>query len=141
MKYLKLTNDWVRGFTDGEGCFHTSIVKVEDMRLKKRPIPEFVVTQHQRSMHVLEGLQSFFQCGLIKRNHGDRFCFCVRSIEHLDNIILPFFAKHPLLTKNEEVKVFQKIVRLMRKKEHLTIEGLEKIEKLSQILKDLKRIA
>jgi len=141
MKYVKLTNDWVRGFTDGEGCFHTSIVDVPDMRLKKRPIPEFVVTQHKRGMHVLEGLQSFFRCGFIKRNHGDRFCFCVRSIDHLDSNILRFFTEHPLFLKNEEVQVFQKIVRLMKKKEHLTSKGLFGIERLSQVLKDLKRIA
>lgn len=136
-----LIKDWVRGFTDGEGCFHVSIVKVKDMRLKKRPIPEFVITQHQRSMNVLDALKGFFGCGFVKRNHGDRFCFVVRDIKHLDEIIVPFFMQYKLVIKHEEVQVFHKIVRLMRKKQHLTVEGILEIEELSQVLKDLKRVA
>ena len=39
----KLNPNWIAGFVDGDGCFHVSIVKVKDMRLKERPISELVV--------------------------------------------------------------------------------------------------
>lgn len=131
---------WICGFVDGEGCFHCSVVNVPEMRLKKRPIPEFVVVQHKRSMHVLEALRSWFQCGLIKHNHGDRYCFCVRDIGDLSEVIVPFFLENLLLIKHEEVLVFHNIVQLMREKKHLTVSGLIYIEKLSQKLKDLKKV-
>ena len=49
--------------------------------------------------------------------------------------------QYKLVIKHEEVQVFHKIVRLMRKKQHLTVEGLLEIEEFSQVLKDLKRVA
>lgn len=141
MSLLKLNKNWIVGFVDGEGCFHTSIVRVQDMKLGKRPISEFVVTQHRRSLIILKSLKDYFQCGLIKQNHGDRDCFCVRDVKHLNEIIVPFFLKNKLLIKDKELKVFQKLVQMTFEKKHLTPEGLDVIENLSKKLKDLKKVA
>lgn len=92
-------------------------------------LPEFVVVQHQRDIKVLYGLKEFFQCGYVKRNHGDRMCYVVRNLSQLYNIIIPFFEKHPLITtKKYNFLRFRWIVQSMvHKKYHLTSDGLEKI--------------
>lgn len=111
------------------------------MKLGKRPISKLVVTQHQRSMYILKALKKYFGCGLIKRNHGDRYCFCVRDTKHLNDIIIPFFLTNKLLIKDKELLVFQQIVKMTLEKEHLTKKGLAVIESLARKLKDLKKIA
>ena len=62
------------------------------------------------------------------------------DIGDLSEVIVPFFLENLLLIKHEEVLVFHNIVQLMREKKHLTVNGLIFIEKLSQKLKDLKKV-
>jgi hypothetical protein len=125
-----LETQWIVGFVDGEGCFHASLNKHSDMRLGVRPLPEFVVVQHLCDIQVLHALKSYFGCGVVRKNHGDRYCYRVRGISHLHDIILPFFEKHELKTKKRlEFITFRKIVRAMNNKEHLNEKGLEQIKK------------
>nr|QGP70651.1 putative LAGLIDADG homing endonuclease [Tetraselmis sp. CCMP 881] len=138
---MNLQSQWIVGFTDGEGCFHTSIVKVNDMKLGLRPIPEFTIVQHERNIQVLYALKRFFGCGIVKINHGKRYSFCVRNIEHLKEKILPFFEKHKLKTrKRQEFIIFRRIILSMHNKNHLTGDGLKQIHKWSDALKKLKKI-
>lgn len=138
---MNLESQWIVGFTDGEGCFHVSITKVKDMKLGLRPIPEFVVVQHERNIQLLHALKRFFRCGIVKVNHGNRYSFCVRNIQHLKEKILPFFEKHKLKTKKrQEFIIFRKIILAMNEKKHLTKDGLIQIQKWSDGLKKLKKI-
>ena len=75
---------------------------------------------------MLVALKNFFQCGFVKRNHGDRFCYCVRNITHLNTIIVAFF-KNKLIIKKKELDVFKQIVNKMATKQHLTKKGLDDI--------------
>ena len=56
---VELSVDWVVGFVDGEGCFHVSLNRHEEMATGYQVLPEFVVVQHQRDRQVLEGAQTF----------------------------------------------------------------------------------
>jgi hypothetical protein len=52
----------------------------------------------------------------------------VRSLNKLNNIILPHFNEYPLKTqKQADYNLFLLIVDLLNKKEHLTLEGIRKI--------------
>lgn len=126
---MKIQKDWISGFVDGEGCFYVGINPNKAVTLQVQVLPEFVVVQHQRDIKVLYGLKEFFQCGYVKRNHGDRMCYVVRNLSHLCNIIIPFFEKHALITtKKYNFLRFRWIVQSMvHKKYHLTSSGLEKI--------------
>lgn len=126
---MKVNSGWIVGFVDGEGCFHCSINQYNDMILKYRPLPEFVVVQHLRDIQVLYALKSYFGCGVVCQNHEDRFCYRVRKIEDLADKILPFFEKHKLKTKKGVAFItFRKIVFSMQRKDHLTEAGLHQIE-------------
>ena len=129
---MKLDAQWVTGFVDGEGCFHVAVNPHEEMTVKFQVLPEFTVVQHERDIKVLHALKAFFGCGVVRSNHGDRMAYRVRSKEHLLQIIVPFFEKHPLKSqKRLDFEVFRKIVLMMEKGDHLSIEGVEKIRQLA----------
>ena len=54
--------------------------------------------------------------------------FQVTSLRDLINIVIPYFNKYPLITqKRADFELFKMVVEIMNRKEHLTIEGLNKI--------------
>lgn len=125
---MQLDAQWIVGFTDGEGCFHVGVSRHPDMASGVQVLPEFVLVQHKRDVKVLHGVKQFFDCGVVRRNHGDRMCWRVRRLEHLAERILPFFERHPLKTrKRQDFLAFRKVVRLMREGRHLSSEGLEQV--------------
>ena len=128
---MQLQAQWIVGFVDGEGCFHIGINKNQKLTLGFQVLPEFTVVQHERDINILYALKTYFQCGVVRRNHGQRWCYRVRSLKHLDNIILPFFEKHELKTKKKiNFLKFRRVVILMKRREHLTGHGFERIKKI-----------
>ena len=59
----------------------------------------------------------------------------VRSLDHLNLQIIPFFDKHPLKSrKRVDFAKFRRILQLMTKKEHLESEGIEKIRAIAKMM-------
>ncbi len=128
---MKLEAQWIVGFVDGEGCFHIGISKNNTLKLGFQVLPEFVIVQHERDVKLLYNIKSFFGCGVVRKNHGDRMCYRVRDLTHLSKIIVPFFEKHQLKSlKKVDFLKFCKVIRLMKEKKHLEPEGLIKIRKI-----------
>ena len=128
-----IDKQWIVGFTDGEGCFHIGMSKNDKMKTGVQILPEFVITQHEKSIHVLYALKTFFGCGVVRLNNqhkdGKIFCYRVRKFEHLKNIIVPFFLKNSLKTcKNVMFKKFRRVVQMMEKNLHLTTDGIKSIK-------------
>ncbi|OGY45526.1 MAG: hypothetical protein A2729_01930 [Candidatus Buchananbacteria bacterium RIFCSPHIGHO2_01_FULL_39_14] len=130
---------WIVGFTDGEGCFSVSIIKNLTTKTGWQIFPEFVITQGEKSLKVIQNIKDYFNCGQIyinrrKDNHKENLCrYCVRSIKDLDEKIIPFFKKNRLRTaKFNDFKKFCLILKLMKRKKHLTQEGIKKIAKIIQ---------
>ena len=129
---MQLDPQWVVGFVDGEGCFHVGINANATMTQSKQVLPEFVVVQHNRDVNVLYALKDYFQCGVVRVNHGDRMAYRARGFDNLRNKIIPFFEKHKLKTKKRiDFEKFRDIVLLMERKMHLTSEGLLEIQKIA----------
>ena len=124
---MDLSPDWVVGFVDGEGCFYVGINPRPEMTLGYQVLPEFRVVQHERDIQVLYGLKRFFRCGVVRRNHEDRYELRIRKLSCLQEVAT-FFERHPLKTKKQvDFKKFARIVRWMDEGQHLTPEGLIKI--------------
>ena len=127
----KLEAQWIAGFVDGEGCFFIGLNKNTQMSVGFQVLPEFVVVQHKRDEQILQALKSFWSCGVVRKNHGDRLCYRVRGLNDIQNTIIPFFEKHSLKTKKKiDFLKFRKILQLIEKKNHLTISGLLQIDKI-----------
>ncbi|MEK7182227.1 MAG: LAGLIDADG family homing endonuclease [Patescibacteria group bacterium] len=133
---LKIEN-WIVGFTDGEGCFSVSIIKNKTTSLGWQVFPEFVVTQGEKSKKVLESIRKYFDCGKIfvnKRydNHNENiYRYCVRPIDDLNKKIIPFFTKNKLRTeKYSDFVIFSKIILMIKEGRHLSLSGIKKIAKM-----------
>ena len=128
----RLNPEWMVGFIDGEGCFHIGISKHADLRSGYQILPELTVVQHQRDVDLLYELRSTMNCGVVRRNHGDRFCWRVRSLKNLIEIIIPFFDKYPLKSKKAvEFIKFRKVIMMMQDGKHLSKEGFAEITKIA----------
>ena len=129
---FRLTPEWIVGFIDGEGCFHIGISKHSDLRMGYQILPELTVVQHQRDLDLLHELRSTMNCGVVRRNHGDRFCWRVRNLKNLTEVIIPLFDKYPLRSKKSlDFLMFRKVVMMMQKGEHLTKDGFQRILRIA----------
>ncbi|MGB9774679.1 MAG: LAGLIDADG family homing endonuclease [Bacteroidota bacterium] len=138
---MNLSPDWIVGFVDGEGCFYVSVQSHPEMTAGYQVLPEFVVVQHMRDIQILYALKRFFQGGVVRVNHDDRYSYRIRKLEQLERIC-EFFMTHPLKTKkNIDFKKFRKIILMMKEKKHLTKEGLKKIIDLALQMNTTERPA
>ena len=129
---MKLEEQWIVGFVDGEGCFHVSINPHKEMTAGFQVIPEFTVVQHKEDVQILHALKAYFGCGVVRKNHDERMAYRVRGLEHLTKRIIPFFDKHLLKTKkNVDYKKFRSILLMMQRGKHLTAEGIEEIRAIA----------
>ncbi len=131
---MKITKDWLVGFVDGEGCFFVGINKNPTMKLGYQVVPEFRIVQHKRDVKLLFSIRTFFGHGFVVTNKGrdsDIMEYRLRKLEHLKNVLLPFFESNELLTsKKFNFYIFRDIVNRMHAGNHLTLEGLDEIRRL-----------
>jgi hypothetical protein len=99
---MKLTNEWITGFVDGDGCFNIGQM---NKRLKANAtldeaIPRFrlIVSQDQRSTDVLYALKKHFGCGTVCKSGGNMMEYSITNRLHLRDKVIPHFVKYPLQT-------------------------------------------
>ena len=128
---------YIAGFVDGEGSFHVAIQKNPSVITPWQLVPEFHVSQHESSKHVLVLIRDTLGCGYVKPNHRTNpddatYVFVVRSRKDLAYKIIPFFKEFQLRTsKKDDFEVFSRIVRRMEHGEHLTKSGLAHLARLA----------
>lgn len=125
-----LNPSYVTGFVDGEGTFTVLVLKRETYKTGWNIIPVFTITLHTRDTALLEKIQSFFGgVGKITIREKDNSAYyTVKSVKDIVNVIIPHFDKYPLLTqKQADFELFKKMVMIMHNKQHLKIEGLNKL--------------
>jgi len=125
---------WVTGFTDGEGSFSISAWKSQTKTgWKFKHL--FTIAVHKKDQMILELIKSFFGgYGEIYKHGKDSLQYIVASKKEL-RIIIDHFNKYPLLTqKQADFELFKQAVEIMERKEHLTLEGVQKIVGLRNIM-------
>ena len=125
-------NPWyLTGFSDAESNFTVRIIKSNSVKVGWTVQLVFQIGLHKKDINLLEKIQAFWGVGEIYHKEQSSN-YVVQSLRGL-NVIVNHFEKYPLLTKKcEDFKLFAQIMTLMNKKEHLTQEGFNKIEALSQ---------
>jgi hypothetical protein len=130
-----LDPNWVVGFVDGEGCFSVSVHRSSMMRRHGgwQLQPVFHVYQHHDHRDVLEAMVSVFGCGKVrpKGPNSSVWTYAVDGLRMLEGAVLPFFEKHPPVIKQQDFRSFSEIVRSMRRKEHLSSSGFERLVRLA----------
>jgi len=124
---LKLNPWFVTGLTDAEGCFGLYLYKKSTSKLGWYVILDYKITLHEKDVNLLNQLQIYFSAGSVF-NHGKQTKqFGVRSIKDLQ-ILINHFDQYTLKTqKLNDYNLFKEAFKIVLNKEHLTIEGLNKL--------------
>lgn len=78
----------------------------------------------------MRNLIKYFNCGNVFK-YQDTYRFVVTKFDDIENQILPFFKKYPILGgKYKDFSDFSKVAELMKEKKHLTQSGLEQIRQI-----------
>lgn len=121
--------NYIAGFSDGEGSFNISIRKHPGYRLGWKTSMTFNVSQ--KGNKSLRLLKEVFQCGYVRRRSDDLHYFEIVELEKIITRVIPFFEKFRLKSeKKDDFEIFKKIANLMRKRSHLTINGIIEILEL-----------
>ena len=134
----KVSNEYVVGLTDGEGCFHVNMANLPAYRSGVRVQMHFHIKMQEKDRPLLERVKNTLQCGKVyfqkeKRiNHCQCYRYTAFSQQDISNKIIPFFLRYPLqsVSKHKSFKAFCEIARLVKKRAHLTKKGIEKIRLL-----------
>jgi hypothetical protein len=92
------------------------------------------ITQSAHSIQLLQSFRDYFDCGVVKVDNklSNTMKYQVSSYKDIANKIIPFLDKYPLLTsKYLNYQAFKKVISLMTDGEHLTSEGISKIQELA----------
>ena len=123
----KLNPRWVTGWSDGEGCFVCSIVENKYLKIGWRVKPSFQIKQHAKDRPVLVEIQKSLGVGQISNAGPSAVQFRVSSSRELEAVI-NHFEKYPLITKKRaDYFPWKEILKICRRKDHLTPNGLRKI--------------
>ncbi len=98
------------------------------------------IAQNTHDVAVLEMIQTFFNCGIIKPKRQDDSLEMAQStrsvsryvISNLSDVmetVIPFFDKYPLLTnKSLDFVDWKRLIEMKNSKQHYTEEGLKKMK-------------
>ena len=135
---------YVAGFIEGEGSFSVSIGKNREYRQGVQLHPEFAIELRADDREILERVLITIGCGKIYDCSYDRYGwyphlkYKITGAKDMEEYLFPFLDRYPLQGKKAKVyKLFRTIVRMYRRKEHLTNSGLAKIVKLRNIIRSL----
>lgn len=111
---------YIIGFVDGEGTVCVSFNKRAGIKTGIEVRPSFSISQHKRSLSVLQAIQKYFRVGSIRFNAKDQnYKYEVRSVAELWSVIVPHFHNYPLQTaKRNDFDRFAQIVSMLKEHVH-----------------------
>jgi hypothetical protein len=122
-----LNSWWITGFADAEGSFYISITKNSKYSSGYCVQVYFHLHLHNKDLALLSNIQASLGVGKIYKDGLFYSNYQVSSIKDL-SVIIDHFALYPLIThKLSDYLLFKQAVELIKRGEHLTIEGLNKI--------------
>ena len=124
---FKLNPWWVTGFLDDEGCFYVFVRKKKNYKLGWQVEPRFTIALHKKDQSILKQILKFFGVGRIYKQGAEALQLKVENLKGLE-IILNHFDKFPLKTKKRsDFKLLKMVIIKIKRKEHLTLLGLQAI--------------
>lgn len=127
----KFNLDWMAGFCTGESNFFITVQKSKTKSGLAVSL-RFSVAQHSRDLLLLESFVDFFGCGYTVNYKNRLICeYIVTKIDDITEVIIPFFEEHNILgSKYINYLDFKDASTIIKNKDHLNQEGLEKILQL-----------
>jgi len=103
------------GFVEGEGCFEVKVTNPTTTNPRGQIALRFTVTQHSRDSFLINSFIQYLGCG--RSNIVSKISrFIVLKFPDIQQKIIPFFAKYPLIgAKRQDYRDFCKVAELMNK--------------------------
>ena len=94
----------------------------------------FSIAQHSRDLLLLKSLVKFFGGGYVMSYKNRSLCeYIITKIDLVMEKVIPFFNKYPVIgSKHLDFLDFENAAHIIKNKEHLNKEGLEKILSLKK---------
>lgn len=131
--------NWIAGFSSGDGSFSIKISNSTTTKIGSRVRLRFAIGLNIREKELIKALVTYFKLGNYKKDdkmsyiyYGNNFV-SLQITKYLDihDVIIPFFNEYPIQgKKNLDFSDFIKVVNMLKNKEHLTLEGFNKIIKI-----------
>ena len=118
---------WLAGFASGDGTFAIKL-RVNDSFAGGRVELVFALTQHSRDLPLMKYFVEYLGCGKCYtfKNHAEYIC---RNFSEIQEKFLPFFIKYPIIgVKAQDFSDWEKALKIMNSKAHLTKPGFEQIK-------------
>ena len=124
-----IAESFITGFADGESSFIILILREQNNKTGWTVKARFSTGLHEKDLGILELIRLRLKdAGNISKQGKNSIQYRVSSLQDLINVVIPHFEKYPLITKKKaDFILFKKAVDLIKCKEHLTREGIEKL--------------
>lgn len=138
-----ISDDYLVGFVEGEGMFYIGIVPSQETKAGWQVIYFFKVSQNPAGQVILKQLLKRLGCGYIKQNSktdqtDKSLAYVVRDLLSLRDKVIPFFDGK-LFIKKDAFQKFARVITLVDKKKHLTINGMTEILSIAYSMNTRKR--
>ena len=129
---IKLNNDWVQAFIDGEGCFYFGIANTKNRLNKYQALtPTLSIAQSSHSVKLLKAFIDFFGFGYIKPKYNitnlkeaKASRTVNRYIINQYEIVIDFIKKYPMLTrKHLDYLDWKTLIKMKKEKAYLNEKG------------------
>jgi len=135
-----LNTGWISGFIDAEGCFRGRIKNCKTSKLRQAPHLTFSISQ--KEFYIIKELRRIFlnqEVGFKNINYDKSWNGWVLHISSFIKlkIVRNYLSRYKLKTKKHlAFKKWSRVHDMVLSKEHLTIDGLKKIDFLSKKIND-----
>ena len=138
-----LSDDYLVGFTEGEGMFYIGIVPSKETKTGWQVIYFLKVSQNPIGLKVLNQFKKRLGCGYVKQNSqtdktDKSLAYVVRDFPSLRDKVIPFF-EGKLFIKKQAFEKFKQVLKLVEIKQHFTVEGITKILDIAYSMNTQKR--
>ena len=134
---IKLNNEWVQAFIDGEGSFQFGISNTVNRGKPYLSLaPTLEIAQSNHDVLLLNAIIQFFGCGYLKPKYDIYDLDAVKNSRIVNRLIInqhsvvtEFFDKYPLLTRKYlDYLDWKTLIQLKADRAQDTVEGLTKMK-------------
>lgn len=140
---FKVSDDYLVGFTEGEGMFYIGIVPSRETKTGWQVIYFLKVSQNPKGKIILDYFLKRLDCGYLKANSlkdqtDKSLAYVVRDLPSIKDKVIPFF-EGKLVIKKQAFEQFKRVIEIVSKKRHLTREGIKEILDIAYLMNSQKR--
>lgn len=129
---ITIDYNWLAGFFSGDGCFFIDIFKSKSSKINYAVKLRALISQHSRDELLINALVNILGYSTVsKHSKINLVTFTVAKFEDVYGKIIPLFYQYQIEgVKLLDFKDFCEAAKLVNKKAHLTLEGLEQIRSI-----------